>query len=65
MVGFNIRVIPLRYPSSRKLGEGRVGRARVRRHRRDGRCGYRHVVLWRGDGGVRKREDAIGEGKEI
>jgi hypothetical protein len=41
----DIRVIPLRYPSSRKLGEGGVGRARVWRHRRNGRCGYRHVVV--------------------
>jgi hypothetical protein len=41
----DIRVIPLRYPSSRELGERRVGRARVWRDRRDGWCGYRHIVV--------------------
>jgi hypothetical protein len=35
----HIRIIPLRYPSSRELRERRVGRARVWRDWRDWRCG--------------------------
>lgn len=51
----DVRVIPLRYPSSGQLGKRRVGRARVWRDRRDGRCGYRHVAgVERAGGGVER-----------
>jgi hypothetical protein len=57
-----VRIIPLRYPSSRKLGQSRIGRARIWRDRRDWRCGRSHVtcVERRGDGGVEQRYQEVG-----